>query len=210
MAKYKVVNETPTVADFWWRQPLVNADGSLQKTEDGAIKVEQMVVRTVDSEKLDKVSRFIDENGTLSSEQLTAMQKKLDELEKLIRGGVTPVPDTPSTGDDTMNYTIKKYTGASSYTLDASANSIFAIVLSEATSAIKIDSTKISPDKLWEIRIYLQQGSGSNVVNWPSNIKWLNGLTPALSYKANSIDIIQLSTIDGGVSWFGSYVSCWN
>ena len=42
MASYKVINETPTTADFWWRQPLLNEDGSFKTDADGNIDWEKM------------------------------------------------------------------------------------------------------------------------------------------------------------------------
>ncbi len=210
MAKYKVINSKPTVADFWWRQPLVNADGSLQKDTDGSIKVEQMVVRTVDSEKLDKVARYIDEGGAPVT-KIEELAQKLKELEELIKnGGNTPVnPDKP-TDEENMNYTIKSYTGASSYILPVNSYNVFAIVLTGATTSISLDVAGLSSTKLAEIRIYLKQGEGANTVKWSSNIKWLNGIDPVLSFGANKTDIVQLSSIDGGTTWFGSVVSSWN
>lgn len=203
MAKYKVINNKPTTADFWWRQPLINADGSFKKDSDGNIQVEQMVVRTVDSEKLDEVSKFIASGGSLSKEEIDKINAKLAELEKKVEEG-----SSGSSGSG--NYAICSYTGSNSYVLSPAKYNIFLITLSSADTSISINANDLSSGNLVEIRLYLKQGTGSNTVTWGNNIKWLNGLTPTLSFTVGKYDIVQMSSIDGGKTWFGSFVSSWN
>lgn len=52
----------------------------------------------------------------------------------------------------------------------------------------------------------LTQGTGANLVSWPSNIKWNYGRLPVLSYKTGVRDIFQFVTYDGGNTWFGSLI----
>lgn len=53
------------------------------------------------------------------------------------------------------------------------------------------------------ITMLITQGSGSNKVTWPDNIKWANGYPPTLSYKAGKTDIITFISYDLGESWLG-------
>lgn len=201
MANLKVVNDTPIVSDFFWRRPLLNPDKSFKKDENGNILVEQMVVRTVDSEKLDQVARFIAEGGNLTSEEIERIEQQLAELEEKIGTGG---------GSGGVNYAIKSYSGASSYTLEPSKFNVFNLTLTEPSSAITLSASDVSSANLVEVRIYLKQGTGANTVTWSNNIKWLNNVIPALAFEKDKVDIVQLSSVDGGATWLGSMVSSWN
>lgn len=201
MANLKVVNDTPIVSDFFWRRPLLNPDKSFKKDENGNILVEQMVVRTVDSIKLDKVARFIEEGGSLTSEEIEKLKQDIAKIEKKIGTGG---------GSGGVNYAIKSYSGASSYALEPSKYNVFNINLTEPITTISLSANDVSSANLIEIRIYLKQGSGANTVTWSNNIKWLNDVTPALSFEKGKTDIVQLSSVDGGASWLGSMVASWN
>jgi hypothetical protein len=55
--------------------------------------------------------------------------------------------------------------------------------------------------------IYLRQDSaGSRTVTWANNIKWSDNIQPVLSTGVNVADIIQLTTYNAGVIWWGSQV----
>ena len=54
--------------------------------------------------------------------------------------------------------------------------------------------------------IALTQGTGANLVAWPSNVKWNYGRQPVLSYKTGVRDIFQFVTYDNGNTWFGSLI----
>lgn len=51
--------------------------------------------------------------------------------------------------------------------------------------------------------ILIQDSTGSRTVTWPDSLKWSLGAEPALSTAADSTDIVQLFTVDGGATWFG-------
>jgi len=57
---------------------------------------------------------------------------------------------------------------------------------------------------VWSLSLILRQdATGSRTVTWPTTTKWTNGTAPTLSTPANSIDIVNLFTVDGGTTWFG-------
>ena len=50
----------------------------------------------------------------------------------------------------------------------------------------------------------LQDGTGSRIVTWPGTVKWAGGTAPTLTTTASRYDIIVLTTIDAGTTWFGA------
>jgi len=50
----------------------------------------------------------------------------------------------------------------------------------------------------------LQDGTGSRIVTWPNTVKWAGGTAPTLTTTASRYDIIVLTTIDAGTTWFGA------
>jgi hypothetical protein len=54
------------------------------------------------------------------------------------------------------------------------------------------------------VTLYLVQGTGGGfTVTWPVAVKWVKDVAPTLSLNAGEVDIIQLDTIDGGLTWRG-------
>ena len=194
MPTYKIVNETPTVADFWFRQPLVNEDGSFKTTEDGSIQVEQMVVRSITDDRLTSL------NNTVATEHAN-LESKISEQNDTIASLQNRIAELEAYAPDTARYTIKALTGANAYTLTPKKFGIYNITLTSANSRIILDSAGLQSDYLTEVRIYLTQGTGANTVTWDDKIQWINNITPSLSSLKGSVDIVQLFTLDGGTTW---------
>lgn len=54
------------------------------------------------------------------------------------------------------------------------------------------------------IVLYLEQGaSGGSLVTWPPNTLWSQGVAPILSFSPGAIDVVTLTTFNGGSTWFG-------
>lgn len=51
----------------------------------------------------------------------------------------------------------------------------------------------------------LMKSCGGNTIYWPSSVIWSNGIPPMLSVSSN--DLITFTTLDGGMTWFGSVAS---
>ncbi len=49
----------------------------------------------------------------------------------------------------------------------------------------------------------IQDATGSRTVTWPTTTKWTGGVAPTLSIAAGAIDVVVLTTFDGGTTWFG-------
>jgi len=48
-----------------------------------------------------------------------------------------------------------------------------------------------------------QDTTGSRTITWPASVRWAGGVTPILTTTASKVDIITLTTVDGGTNWFG-------
>lgn len=99
--------------------------------------------------------------------------------------------------------------GNTTYTLSQQDASAFALTLSTNSTSISISSFTLPDFAARQITLLLTQGSGSNMVTWPSNIKWSQGRAPVLSMQAGAIDIISFMTIDNGITWLGFYNGGW-
>lgn len=51
----------------------------------------------------------------------------------------------------------------------------------------------------------LMKTSGSKTIQWPSSVKWTNGMPPLLS--TDGAELLTFTTLDGGASWYGSTAS---
>jgi hypothetical protein len=61
--------------------------------------------------------------------------------------------------------------------------------------------------KLGIITVELTQDTtGARTVTWPASVKWSGGTAPTLSTAINKIDMVQLTTRDGGTTWLGALV----
>lgn len=202
MASYKVINETPTTADFWWRQPLLNEDGSFKTDADGNIEVEQMVVRSLDPKKLTDVETVIASGKTFIQEEVTTLTNKIAELK-------AEIETLKNTSACSANHLIQHLTDSNSYSLVPKNYGVYDITLSAPDSIINIDRTGLDNKSVSEVKIYLKQGTGSNTVTWTTDIKWMHDMVPTLSTEAGKVDIIVLTSVDGGVTWFGAVASKW-
>jgi hypothetical protein len=52
----------------------------------------------------------------------------------------------------------------------------------------------------------LQDGAGNRVPTWPASVHWSDGLTPVLTTTAGRLDAVTLTTVDGGVTYYGGQV----
>ncbi|QVJ13165.1 tail fiber protein [Pseudomonas phage PSA28] len=81
------------------------------------------------------------------------------------------------------------------------------ITLNSPSCALSISGASNLLDTAQELVLSLKQGTGANLVSWPGNVKWANGLKPPLSYIQGKIDLVQLLTFDRGTTWLGIHVN---
>lgn len=57
------------------------------------------------------------------------------------------------------------------------------------------------------VTIFLQQdGTGTRIPTWPASVHWSDGITPVLTTTINRLDAVTLTTVDGGVTYYGGQV----
>ncbi|MNJ45128.1 hypothetical protein D3C77_402120 [compost metagenome] len=101
----------------------------------------------------------------------------------------------------------KILTSSENITFDLSSGvSFFSGVLTAANTTVNIINVDNKPNNYQSFSFSLKQGTGANLVSWPSNIFWSFGRKPVLTFTQGKIDIFQLITYDNGLTWFGSLI----
>lgn len=60
-----------------------------------------------------------------------------------------------------------------------------------------------------KLELFIKQGTGTNTVIWPENIKWENGTKPVLSLEKDNVDLISLVSLDNGKNYYGFSKAVW-
>lgn len=60
-----------------------------------------------------------------------------------------------------------------------------------------------------KLELFIKQGTGTNTVTWPENIKWENGTKPMLSLEKDNVDLISLVSLDNGQNFYGFSKAVW-
>jgi hypothetical protein len=88
-------------------------------------------------------------------------------------------------------------------TINLAAANDFATTLTENITTLTLSNP---PASGWRgvATLYLTQGGiGSFLVTWPASVVWAGGTAPTLTAAVGQVDVIQLDTIDGGVTYRG-------
>lgn len=203
--KYVIDNLDPLVCDWYFLQAVKNTDGSVKKDADGTVHMVNCVTRSIDNAKVDKFLAFYHSASEVLFPEIDAIKQKINLLEDKI-GSASGGGGSASTSSLVIN----SISGKSDVTIIPSKYNVYNIVLSADTTTFIINSAGLAPTNLAEIRIYLKQGTGANIIAWPENVKWLDGIKPVTSFTKDSIDVVQLSSVDGGATWLGSMVNAWS
>lgn len=202
--KYVIDNLDPLVCDWYFLQAVKNTDGSIKKDADGTVHMVNCVTRSIDNAKVDKFLAFYHSASEVLFPEIDAIKQKINLLEDKIGSA------SGGGSASTSSLVINNISGKSDVTIIPSKYNVYNVVLSADTTTFIINSAGLAPTNLAEIRIYLKQGTGANTVAWPENVKWLDGIKPVTSFTKDSIDVVQLSSVDGGATWLGSMVNAWS
>lgn len=94
----------------------------------------------------------------------------------------------------------------STKTLDLSLGNIFDVTLNTSSNIAFTFANSGPANVVSYATVFVRQDAvGSRLCNF-ANSKFTDGVAPVLSTGANNIDILSFLTIDGGSSWFGSFV----
>lgn len=203
--KYVIDNLDPLVCDWYFLQAVKNTDGSIKKDADGTVHMVNCVTRSIDNTKIDKFLAFYHSASEVLFPEIDAIKQKINLLEDKI-GSASGGGGSASTSSLVIN----NISGKSDVTIIPSKYNVYNVVLSADTTTFIINNAGLAPTNLAEIRIYLKQGTGANTIAWPENVKWLDGIKPVTSFTKDSIDVVQLSSVDGGATWLGSMVNAWS
>lgn len=108
-------------------------------------------------------------------------------------------PDGSGNSNDT-SYVEVAATGATE-TVDVSVARTYDLTL-DANCTLTLSGAV--NNEAWFLTLMLRQdGTGSRLVTWPGSVVWPGGTTPTLATAANSVDVFELFSVDGGTTWFG-------
>ncbi len=92
--------------------------------------------------------------------------------------------------------------GTNVLTIDATVASVFTVTLDKAITTYNV-TLPTSSRSITLTFLFTNTTGSSHTINWPSNTKWPGGSSPTMTTIQNATDIISLSTVDGGTSWYG-------
>ena len=125
---------------------------------------------------------------------------------------------TEESTDDSQVISVNTKTKYHSITLNTSNSSIvFANpTQSEGTSKSSASEASTSPatpdvssSAVIKLELFIKQGTGTNTVTWPANVKWENGIEPVLSLEKDHVDLISLISLDNGQNYYGFAKAVW-
>lgn len=103
-----------------------------------------------------------------------------------------------ATGFDTLN-TVG--TSGASQTVNYSTANVWDITLTAACTLTLSGATNGVPATL--NLILRQDATGSRTVTWPASVTWLDSAAPVLQTAPSSVDVVSLTSVDGGTTWYG-------
>ena len=74
---------------------------------------------------------------------------------------------------------------------------------------IENQNSENNSNTVLKLELFIKQGTGTNTVIWPENIKWENGTKPVLSLEKNNVDLISLISLDNGQNFYGFSKAVW-
>ena len=86
------------------------------------------------------------------------------------------------------------------------------ITLNTSNSSITFANSSESSEessKVIKLELFIKQGTGTNTVTWPANVKWENGIEPVLSLEKDHVDLISLVSLDNGKNYYGFAKAVW-
>jgi hypothetical protein len=94
-------------------------------------------------------------------------------------------------------------TSAASTTINCAASNNFAVDLSTSITTLTFSNVPSSGRQYSATLFLTQGGGGSKTIAWPGSVRWPSGTAPTLTTTAGKVDIVILTTYDGGTNWFG-------
>ena len=100
---------------------------------------------------------------------------------------------------------LSSVTASATTNLDCSYDTVNLTLASNITALTF--SNVPSVGKVFVLTLYaLQDATGARTIAWPASVKWAGAAAPALTITPAKTDIFQLTTFDGGTTWFATTV----
>lgn len=128
-------------------------------------------------------------------EDAAAAEKLLDEAKQLALASV---------------YTLKKSQDSTGIVgISPVEASVHEVTIMAASTQFNMTSYNETANKARVITLLVRQGTGANKAEWDAKIHWPDNVPPILSVEAGRVDVFQLLTTDGGVTYFGAMGRGW-
>lgn len=90
-------------------------------------------------------------------------------------------------------------------TVQVGTASLFRLDLDRDLTSIVFSGTAAQDGKYQQFTMILKQGTGSNLVEWPENVRWSFGNEPALSFSQDYEDVITFVRHAQSTVWYGFF-----
>ena len=126
---------------------------------------------------------------------------------------------TVTSQNGTQNYDLTTQYSSTEESTDGSQvisvntkNKYHSITLNTSNSSIVFANSSESSEessKVIKLELFIKQGTGTNTVTWPTNVKWENRIEPVLSLGKDHGDLISLVSLDNGQNYYGFAKAVW-
>ena len=74
---------------------------------------------------------------------------------------------------------------------------------------IENQNSENNSNTVLKLELFIKQGTGTNTITWPGNVKWENGIEPVLALEKDNVDLISLISLDNGKNYYGFAKAVW-
>ena len=192
-----------------------NLDGSLRKVnivnsingidipESGNIEIPTGEVKTVNNTSPDEqgnIALNYVSSVFVASGMMTVTSKNGTQQYDL----TTQYSSTEESTDGSQVISVNTKNKYHSITLNTSNSSITFVNPTQSEGTPDVSSSAVI-----KLELFIKQGTGTNTVTWPTNVKWENGIEPVLSLEKDHVDLISLVSLDNGQNYYGFAKAVW-
>ena len=192
-----------------------NLDGSLRKVnivnsingidipESGNIEIPTGEVKTVNNTSPDEqgnIALNYVQSVFATSGMMTVTSKNGTQNYDL----TTQYSSTEESTDGSQVISVNTKNKYHSITLNTSNSSITFVNPTQSEGTPDVSSPAVI-----KLELFIKQGTGTNTVTWPTNVKWENGIEPVLSLEKDHVDLISLVSLDNGQNYYGFAKAVW-
>lgn len=191
-------NKEPNVSQFGefdeqTKTELQELVDEAKKNRDEAVEAQQRSCAC--AARAESAATSADEDAATTQKAALEAKKLLDEAKALALASV---------------YTLKKAQNQDGiYGISPVDASVHDVTMMAVSTEFNMTPYQETENKARVVTLILRQGTGANKATWDAKIHWPDNTPPILSIEAGRVDIFQLLTTDGGVTWFGAMGRGW-